>query len=56
MSNETLLKELVKVKALFQQRTILAAMGIPGLVQCPTCGDHHEAEAVPFTCQTGDGV
>lgn len=24
--------------------------------QCPICGDHHEADAVPFTCQTGDGV
>lgn len=25
-------------------------------VQCPTCGDHHEPDAVPFTCETGDGV
>lgn len=24
--------------------------------QCPICGDCHDANSVPFTCQTGDGA
>lgn len=55
-----IIKELVRAKVAFQQRAILAAMGVrPEQVereQCSTCGDHHEPDAVPFTCQTGDGV
>lgn len=23
---------------------------------CSICGDHHESDSVPYTCQTGDGV
>ncbi len=55
MSKE-LIVELTKVKALFQQRAIIAAMGMEHPQdQCATCGDYHAGE-VPFTCETGDGV
>ena len=57
-SNQELLSALARAKATFQFRAVQTALGIPdeALVECATCGDHHEAEAVPFTCQTGDGV
>lgn len=57
-----LIVELAKVKALFQQRAILSAMGVtqrdlvePELEQCSVCGDHHELWKVPHLCETGDG-
>ncbi len=57
------LKDLAKAKAVFQQKAILSAMGVlqrdlveAEVEQCATCGDHHELDAVPFICQTGDGV
>lgn len=50
------LSNLARVKALFQMRAITAAMGIPAPADCQTCGDHHEPDAVPLPCQTGDGV
>lgn len=63
----SLLKDLARAKAVFQLRAITAAMGIErcdhcqethddGEVFCDICGDHHEPGAVPFICQTGDGV
>ena len=51
---QELLSALARAKVAIQLRAIQAAMGIPE--QCPTCGDHHEADAVPFACETGDGV
>lgn len=27
-----------------------------GAVFCDICGDHHETDNVPHSCQTGDGV
>lgn len=58
----SLIVDLSKVKALFQQRAILSAMGVtqrdlvePELERCDICGDVHEDE-VPRECETGDGV
>lgn len=61
MTNQQLLTDLAKAKAVFQLRAIQFAMGInpsnsTPLEQCPICGDHHAADAVPFPCETGDGV
>lgn len=75
MNNTELIVELAKVKAIFQQRAICAAMGInlsnstpleycihcqeqheDSDVFCDICGDHHKPDAIPYTCQTGDGV
>jgi len=57
-----LIDELAKVKAIFQQRAILSAMGVvqrdlvePELERCDICGDYHGGE-MPRECQTGDGV
>jgi hypothetical protein len=57
-----LIVELAKVKAIFQQRAILSAMGVvqrdlvePELERCDICGDVHEG-VVPRECETGDGV
>lgn len=52
-----LLKDLARTKATFQLRAITAAMGIEPTqeVECRVCGDSHEQDAVPFTCETGDG-
>ena len=56
MTKTGLIDELSKVKAMFQQRAILAAMGEEHpRNQCPVCGDYHAGEA-PHICQTGDGV
>ncbi|WP_020476221.1 hypothetical protein [Zavarzinella formosa] len=52
-----LLSDLSKAKAIFQQRAVLAALGVNQsdvLEQCGVCGDHHEGD-VPFTCANGDG-
>lgn len=27
-----------------------------GAVFCDICGDHHKPDAVPYACETGDGV
>lgn len=62
-----LLKDLARAKAVFQLRAITAAMGIErcehcekthddGAIFCDVCGDHHEPDSVPLTCQTGDGI
>lgn len=57
-----LLTDLTRAKALFQQRAILAAMGVKPddesveLPQCDICGDHHEEGEIPRECETGDGV
>ena len=60
--NNQLIVDLMKAKAIFQQRAILSAMGVTqrDLVEleserCDICGDVHEGE-VPRECQTGDGV
>ncbi len=60
--NTHLIVELSKVKAIFQQRAILSAMGVtqrdlvePELERCDICGDVHEGE-VPRECEIGDGV
>ena len=51
-----LIVELSKVKAIFQQRAIIAVMGMEHpQEQCATCGDYHAGE-VPRECETGDGV
>lgn len=52
-----MIAELAKVKAIFQQRAILSAMGVVQrdlVEQCPTCGDHDCDGGLP--CVTGDGV
>lgn len=33
-----------------------AAMKFAAEEACPICGGYHEKDAVPFTCETGDGV
>ena len=55
MNTEQILKDLNRAKVTFQLRAIQAAMGMPEDEQCATCGDYHEPDAVPFTCETGDG-
>ena len=63
-----LLNDLAKAKVTFQLRAVQAAMGIElincghcdeahedGAVFCDICGEHHEPDAVPYGCQSGDG-
>lgn len=55
-NKQQLLNDLAKAKAIFQQRAIIATMGMEHPTeQCATCGDYHICE-VPFTCETGDGA
>lgn len=54
-----LLTDLARVKAIFQQRAILAAIGVDpdtdvAVKQCPNCGDHDCAGGLP--CESGDSV
>jgi len=55
MSKQSLLNDLAKAKTIFQLRSILTVMEVPE-VHCGICGDYHPADAIPFTCETGDGV
>ena len=32
-----------------------AQLIIDGLVDCDICGDYHESDSIPLSCQTGDG-
>lgn len=49
------IKELAKVKALFQQRAILAAMGVTGEIeQCAVCGDSDCDELVQMLKECWD--
>ncbi|OJW21196.1 MAG: hypothetical protein BGO49_24595 [Planctomycetales bacterium 71-10] len=56
-TSQKTLEDLARIKALFQLRAITAAMEIPApeSVDCPTCCDHHDPDAIPLPCQTGDG-
>lgn len=55
MDNTQIIVGLAKARALFQQRAIIAAMGMKHPEkQCAVCGNYHAGE-VPFACETGDG-